>query len=331
MVKIVAEISANHQGKLEQAKALIWHAKNAGADAVKIQTFTPDSLTIDCNKPHFIVQDPQSPWYGRKLYDLYREGMTPREWHSELFNYAKEIDITLFSSPFSKHDVDFLENLNCPMYKIASFEANHPAFISYVASTRKPIIISTGVLSLTQMNEAISAAKSASKITLLHCVSRYPLFPEDAHLNQIPNLKSKFPDCDIGFSDHSLGRDITVAAVALGAKMIEKHITINRDALDGKFALTPIEFQLMVNSCRIANLAVNPPDPFAYFRNKNSPFARSIFVGKDIEQGEEIKDDNIVVVRPGMGIPPSKYPEVIGMRAKRFLGRGTPLAWGDLG
>lgn len=305
---------------------MIWNAKKAGADAVKLQTYTPDGLTLNCDWPPFQVNNRQSPWHGKSLYSLYTQGQTPRDWHKELFDYARELNIPLFSSPFSREDVDFLEELNCPIYKVASFEAVDPEFIRYIASTKKPMIISCGVASNSDIDRALEAAKLAKEVTLLHCVSKYPVPAEDTHLYRIKYLRRCYSSYTIGFSDHSTGIIAPIAAVAVGAKMIEKHITLEGETtIDGHFSMNPENFKILVDSCRKIYATVHPLDPFAFTREKDMTFARSIFIVKDIGEGEIITDEHVRIIRPGMGMPPHLLPTVIGKRIKRAVLRGTPL------
>jgi pseudaminic acid synthase len=326
VLEIIAEVSGNHGGDINQAKKLILSAKGAGADAVKLQTYTPDSLTIDANHPDFTLDIPSSPWHKRTLYEIYSEGQTPREWHKELFNYAREIKIELFSSPFSSDDLDFLESLHCPRYKIASFEAVDPAFIEYVASTKKPIIISCGIATTADIDRAIEAAQKARKITLLHCVSKYPTPIDQTQIHRLKYLKRRYSKIDIGFSDHSLGTTAPIAAVAAGARMIEKHITLDHKTIDGHFSMDPDQFRKMVDACQQVYESITPPlDPFAFGRDRDMTFARSVFIVKDMLEGEVITEDHLRVIRPGTGLPPHLISTALGKKIKQDAPRGTPL------
>jgi len=324
MLSIIAEISANHDGKLEYCKGLMRAAKLAGADYAKIQTYTPDSLTIKCAEKYFTINNPDSPWNGMSLYDLYTRGQTPREWHAELFAHAKKIELPLFSSPFSKDDVDFLESLDCPIYKIASFEANNPQFIEYVASKKKPMIISCGILTPSDIERAVEAAKLAPSLTLLYCVSQYPAPSESIYLNEMAKLKQRFPLCKVGFSDHSTSLIIPAAAAALGAQVIEKHIAYDSTSLDGSFALNPLAFKRMTLYLREVEKTLFNKDPF---QKIDKTLARSIFIVQDVKEGETFTEENTAIIRPGYGLPPHHYPDIIGKKSKLDLKRGTPLKW----
>jgi len=324
---IVAELSANHNGSLDVAKKTILAAAESGADAVKLQTYTADTLTIECDKPNFQIKS-ETLWDGLTLYELYKKAYTPWEWHEELFAYGRSLGLTVFSTPFDYTAVDFLEELSNPIIKIASFEAMDYLLIAYAAKKMKPMVISTGVLSLEEIGNAVKTCRNAGNndITLLVCTSEYPAKPEDAQLLKIKDLKGRF-DVNVGLSDHTMGIAVASAAVALGASMIEKHFTLDRSAddVDSAFSMEPVAFKQMVESIRIVEQAVSPPD-----YSKISPgrkFARSLFVVKDIAAGQEFTKDNLRSIRPSNGLHPGFYPEILGKKAVIPIERGTPLSW----
>ncbi len=323
----VAEISANHCGEFKTAKKLIKTAKINGADAVKLQTYTPDTMTIKSNKKYFRVK--KGLWKGYRLWDLYNKAHTPLSWHKELFLYAKKLGITIFSTPFDETAVTFLEKLNCPIYKISSFEMTDLPLIKRVALTKKPLIISTGLSSLKEIDETFKVAKryGAKDITLLYCVSNYPSKNTDFNINNIKVLKEKF-NCRVGLSDHSLDNKIAFASIAAGAEVIEKHI-----ALDGQKRGLDIEFSL--KGKKIKEFRENINDVYnamgkkKFYRNpsenKSKIFRRSIFVVKDIKRGEKLTKKNIRRIRPGYGLEPKFFNEVLGKKTKKNLYAGNPL------
>ena len=306
---IIAELSGNHNGDINRAFTLMEEAKKAGASAVKLQTYTADTMTIDCDREDFIVKG--GLWDGYKLYDLYQKAHTPWEWHEALFNKGKELGITVFSTPFDETAVDLLESLGAPLYKIASFELIHHALIAYVARLKKPMIMSTGMASLLEITEAVEVAISngCEDLTLLHCVSEYPAPIENCNLATILDLKRQFPNVKVGLSDHTLGIAVAVAAVALGASVIEKHVTLSRaeGGVDSAFSLEPSELKALCDAATDAASAIGKVN---YHRsdseNKNKSFRRSIYVVKDIEAGELFTKENIKVIRPGYGGQPKK-------------------------
>ena len=322
---LIAEISANHCGKIEMAKKLIKCAKINNADAVKLQTYTADTMTINSRKKNFIIQ--KGLWKNYSLWDLYNKAHTPWAWHKELFNYAKKLKIKIFSTPFDETAVDFLEKLNCPFYKISSFEMNDIPLIKKVCLTKKPIIISTGTASLKEINITYNAAKKfgAKDLTLLYCVSKYPSKLEDFHMNNIMIMKKKFK-CRIGFSDHSINNLVACSAVAAGAEIVEKHI-----ALDNQKSGLDIEFSL--KGKQIKNFKNDIIDTFnmfskkKFFRagNENKFFKRSIYIIRDIKKGEKFSKKNIKRIRPGNGLPPIYYDRIIGKKSSINLKSGTPL------
>lgn len=329
-VFIIAELSANHGHDINIVKKSMKAAKESGADAIKIQTYTADTLTIDSNKEYFQL-DSGTIWDGRTLYDLYSEGTLPWEWHEELMKYAVELDLIFFSTPFDNSAVDFLEDLNVPVYKIASFEAMDIPLVEYTASKGKPMIISTGVSTLSDIEEAVAACKRVGNenIVLLKTTSSYPAKVEDANLNTIPNLKETF-DVEVGLSDHTMGITVPVLSVALGARVIEKHFILDKSigGPDASFSLTPTEFSEMVQSVREAEKALGKVDySMSEGKKNNRLISRSLFIVEDVRTGETLTEKNIRSIRPGHGLEPRYYNDVIGKKATQDLERGTPLAW----
>jgi len=329
-VFIVAEISANHLQDFELAKKTIIAAHKAGADAVKLQTYTPDTITIDCDNEYFQIKQ-GTLWDGTTLYKLYQEAYTPWEWHEDLKKTAEELGLIFFSTPFDFSSVDFLEELNVPIYKIASFEITDIPLISYIASKNKPIIISTGIATLKDIEEAITACKNAGndKIALLKCTSAYPTPLEDINLRTLSNLGETF-DVIPGLSDHSMGISIPIAAATLGAKIIEKHFILDRKlgGPDSAFSLEPNEFQIMVKSIREVEKALGKVTyELTEKMKKSRDFARSLFVVKNIKKGDLFTNENIRSIRPGYGIAPKNINIILGKRAKKDIKKGTPLSW----
>lgn len=329
-VFIIAELSANHGHDIEIAKKTIKAAKESGADAIKIQTYTADTLTIDSDKDYFRLNS-GTIWDGSTLYDLYSEGMLPWEWHEELMAYANNLGLIFFSTPFDNSAVDYLENLNMPIYKVASFEIMDIPLIEYIASKGKPVIISTGIASLDDIDEAVSACRRMGneQIILLKCTSSYPAKIEDANLNTIPNMKETF-GVEVGLSDHTMGITVPVVSVALGARVIEKHFILDKTigGPDASFSLEPSEFKLMVESVRKAEASLGTIDYSMTDKKKsNRLIGRSLFVVKDIKAGEIFDKSNVRSIRPGYGLPPKHLKEIIGKVATEDLENGTPLAW----
>jgi N-acetylneuraminate synthase len=329
---IIAELSANHNGSLERALESITVAKQCGADAVKIQTYTADTMTIDCDLPDFVIKG--GLWDGYKLYDLYKWAQTPYEWHKPIFEHAKKEGITLFSTPFDETAVDLLESLDTPAYKIASFELTDLPLIQYVAKTGKPMIVSTGMATENEIAEAVTAARDSGckEIILLHCISNYPTPVEQAHLLQIPALAKRFKVV-VGLSDHTLGTTASVAAVALGACVIERHFTLSRadKGPDCEFSLEPDELKRLCVEVKEAWKALGQP---GFGREKaeerSKLFRRSIYVVKDVKKGETLTTKNIRRIRPSMGASPKFYNKALGQKAKSDLKKGTPLQSNDL-
>ncbi len=323
----VAEISANHNGSLLHAKKLIKIAKKYGADAVKLQTYTPDTLTVKSNESDFKIKG--GLWNGRTLWDLYKKAQTPFEWHEELFNYAKKIKITCFSTPFDESAVDLLENLNCPFYKVASFEMNHVPLIKKIAQTKKPIIISTGMANLKEIDVAYKTAKKngAKEITLLYCVSNYPSKISDFNFNNIKILKERY-NCKIGFSDHSTDNKVVATAIAAGAEVIEKHIALEsqKKGFDLAFSLKGKEIRDYAKVIKDTSLMMGKN---FFFRNKSEnhslQFRRSIYAVSDINKGEKFTKKNIRVIRPGFGIQPVYFEKLINKKSPLYIKSQTPL------
>lgn len=326
---IIAELSANHGGSLSHAIEVIHAMKEAGADAIKLQTYTADTLTIKCDREEFRIGK-GTLWEGRTLYDLYEEAHTPWDWHEKLFECANSLGLDCFSTPFDNTAVDFLETLNPPAYKIASFELVDLPLIQYVASKGRPIIMSTGMGSLSEVSEAVNAVKKVGvPLTLLKCTSAYPAPPETMNLRTIPHMSATF-GVPVGLSDHTLGIAVPVAAVALGACVIEKHVTLSRKAPspDSVFSLEPAEFKQMVDAVRFAELSLGSVkyEP-AESEISSKAFRRSIYVVEDIEEGDTFTKENIRCIRPGYGISPKYYSLILNRIATRSLKRGTRLTW----
>jgi len=316
---IIAELSANHGGKIEIAKETIKAAKEIGANAIKLQTYTADTITLDCDRDDFIIKG-GTLWDNRKLYDLYKEAFLPWEWHEELFEYARSINIDIFSSPFDKTAIDFLEQFNPSAYKIASFEITDYELIRYAASKCKPIIISTGIATIDEIQDAVDICRNEGNddIVLLKCTSAYPAPLEDANLATIPNLAETF-EVISGFSDHTLGTTAPVVAVTLGAKVIEKHFILDKSTggADSNFSLDKHEFADMIKAVRDAEKLIGKVDYSMTEKKKNSrQFSRSLYVAKDIKKGETFTEENIRSVRPGYAMHPKYLKDILGTKAK---------------
>lgn len=326
---IIAEMSANHNQNFDEAVKLLEAAKEAGADAIKLQTYTPDTLTIDSSNEWFQIKG--TMWDGRNLYDLYKEAYTPWEWQPKLQKIAEELGVDFFSSPFDDTAVDFLERMNVPAHKIASFENVDLSLLRKVARTGKPVIMSTGMATLAEIDEAVGEIRAAggNQLALLKCTSAYPSLPEEMNLRTIPHLSEAFA-VPVGLSDHTLGTTVPTAAVALGACIIEKHFTLSRSAPgpDSAFSLEPHEFKAMVDAVRTTEKAVGAVHYGVSQREaKSRVFRRSLFVVEDVRAGEEFTARNVRSIRPGYGLHTRYMDEVIGRRASRDIGRGTPLEW----
>jgi pseudaminic acid synthase len=323
----IAEISANHNGSLKKAKKLIEAAKKYGADAVKLQSYTPSTITIKSKRIEFLIK--KGLWKGKTLWDLYKKAQTPFEWHKELFDYAKKLKITCFSTPFDESAVDLLESLNCPFYKVASFEMNHIPLIKKIAQTKKPIIISTGMANLKEIDLAYKTAKKygAKEIVLLYCVSNYPSKISDFNLNNIRILKERY-NCKVGFSDHSTDNKVVAAAIAAGAEVAEKHIALEgqKKGFDLAFSLKGKEIKDYAQVIKDTSLMMGKE---YFFRNKSEnhslQFRRSIYVVSDIKKGEKFTKENIRVIRPGFGVQPVYFEKLINKKSPSGIKRETPL------
>ena len=329
-VYIVAEMSANHNQSFDQAVNIIKAAKHAGADAIKLQTYTPDTLTIDCDNEYFKVGK-GTIWEGRTLYDLYGEAYTPWEWQPKLQAIAQEIGLDFFSTPFDRSAVDFLENLDVPAYKIASFEIVDLPLIEFIAKAGKPIIMSTGMATLGEIEEAVQAIRGQgnNQIALLKCTSAYPAPPQEMNLRTLPHLSDTF-ELPVGLSDHTLGVAVAVTSIALGACIIEKHLTLSRadGGPDSAFSLEPQEFKAMVEAVHIAEKALGQIHYGISERETHSRvFRRSLFVVDDVKAGKAFTQSNVRSIRPGNGLPPNYLMEVLSYCASQDLVRGTPLQW----
>ncbi|MES2567365.1 MAG: pseudaminic acid synthase [Bacteroidota bacterium] len=325
---IIAEMSGNHNQSLERAFQIVDAAAVAGAHALKLQTYTADTITM---KGAYTIKDSSSLWNGRELHDLYQDAYTPWEWHKAIFERAKEKGMIAFSSPFDETAVDFLEGLDVPLYKIASFENTHHPLLMKVAKTGKPVIMSTGVSSIADIDESVRVLRNAGckDLILLKCTSTYPATPENTNLNTIPHL-AQLHDCLVGLSDHTMGIGVSVAAVALGASVIEKHFTLNRadGGVDSAFSIEPQELQALVEETERAFLALGKVRyGVQEAETKSLFFKRSIYVSEDIKQGDLFTEKNIRVIRPGDGLAPKYYFQIIGKKATRDFKKGTPLSY----
>jgi len=333
---VIAEVSGNHGQDIGRAKAIIEKSAEAGADAIKLQTYTPDTITIDSDQEIFRVSE-GGLWGGRTLYELYGEAFTPWEWHPELKKFANELGLELFSSPFDFTAADFLDEMGVPVFKIASFESSDPPLIEYVAGKGKPMMISTGMAPLSQIEKAVGAAKAGGagehEVLLFKCSSAYPAPPSSMNLATIPHLADAF-DVPVGLSDHTLGWNIPVAAVALGACAVEKHVTLSRadGGPDSAFSLEPHELRSMIEGIREIEQAVGSVHYGPTEEEKsNVQFKRSLIVTENIKSGEIFTAENVRSIRPGNGLPPEFITEVIGRSAQSDIERGTPMRWGLIG
>lgn len=328
---IIAEMSGNHNQSLERALHLVEVAAEAGVDALKLQTYTPDTITLDVHTDEFFISDDKSLWQGQSLYNLYKEAYTPWEWHEAIFARAKELGLLAFSSPFDETAVDFLEQLQVPAYKIASFENVDIPLIKKVARTGKPIIISTGMASVAELDEAVSAARAEGndQIILLKCTSTYPATPENSNLATIPHMRELF-GTEVGLSDHTMGVGVSVAAVTLGATVIEKHFTTSRadGGVDSAFSMEPRELKMLVAETErawqsLGTVKYGPTDA----EKASTKDRRSLYIGEDMKAGETLTSKNLRNVRPGLGLPTKYYDLVIGKTIKTDAKKGTPLSW----
>lgn len=328
---VIAEMSGNHNHSLDRALAIIDAAAEAGADAVKLQTYTAETMTLNIRAPGFVIDDPKSLWAGRQLYDLYDEAHTPWEWHAPLMERAALHGIHCFSTPFDRSAVDFLETLDVPAYKIASFECTDLALIRHVAQTGKPIVISTGMASLAEIDDAVGTAKAAGndQIIVLKCTSTYPATPENTNIRTIPALRAAF-GVEVGLSDHTMGCGVAVAAVALGATVFEKHFTLRRadGGVDSAFSLEPPEFRLLRDETERAWQSLGDVRFGTQAVEEGSvQFRRSLYVVKDLKGGDILTESNVRAIRPGFGMAPKNLPIVLGARVTRDTPMGTPLTW----
>jgi len=326
---VVCEVSANHNGSLDRALEMLDAAAATGADAIKIQTYTADTMTIDHDGPDFQIVE--GPWSGRSLYDLYKEAQTPFEWHKPLFERARRLGVTLFSTPFDESAADLLAELDAPAYKIASFEVVDLPLIAHVARKGKPMIISTGMANLGEINDAVRTARDngCDQLVLLHCVSSYPAPDEQSNVRTVAHLTEAFGVVS-GLSDHTFGSAVAVASIALGGSMIEKHFTLRRadGGPDAAFSLEPAEFTALVTDCKRAWRALGRVSyDLQGCEGGSVMFRRSLYVVRDLAAGEELTPDNVRSIRPGHGLAPKHLPEVLGRRAARDLKRGEPLDW----
>jgi pseudaminic acid synthase len=328
---VIAELSGNHNQSLEKALMLVDLAAEAGAHAIKLQTYTADTLTIDVSHGEFVITDPTSLWTGRNLYELYQEAHTPWEWHKALFDRAKEKGIMCFSTPFDDTAVDFLEEIGVPAYKVASFENNHLPLLRKIAKTGKPVIMSTGISKLADIEIAVQTLKEngCKDLILLKCTSTYPSTPENTNILTIPHMAQMF-DCHIGLSDHTLGVGVSVASVALGARVIEKHFTDDRSkgGVDSAFSMEPLEFKMLIEESERAFLALGKVKyGILKEEEKSLTFKRSIYIIKDIIAGDILTEENIKIIRPGLGISPKYFEQMLGRTIKKDVKRGTALTF----
>jgi pseudaminic acid synthase len=326
---VIAEMSANHAGSLARANDIVRAAADAGADAVKIQTYTPDTMTIDCDRPEFVLQD--GNWAGQTLYDLYEDAHTPLDWHEPLKNEAEQAGIDFFSTAYEETSADFLQDLNVDLFKIASFEATHIPLIEHVASFGKPIILSTGLASLGEIEDAVQAIRQNGNppFALLACTSAYPAPPEEMHLERIPHLRDTF-QVPTGLSDHSMGTASAVASVGMGGCIIEKHFCLSRDIdnPDSDFSMEPDEFQHMVDQVRTVESARGSVQYGVYDSEQtNESLRRSLFVVEEMKEGDVFSRQNLRVIRPAHGLPPKHLGDVIGKTSRSAIAQGTPLSW----
>ena len=327
---VIAEMSGNHNQSLDRALEIVDAAAQSGAHALKIQTYTAETMTIDVREREFFISDEKSLWKGESLFDLYKKAYTPWEWHEAIFDRANKHKMLAFSTPFDRTAVDFLENLNVPCYKIASFENTDLPLIKYVAATGKPMIISTGMATFAELDETVEAARAAgcNDLVLLKCTSTYPSTPDDSNILTIPEMRARY-GCEIGISDHTMGIGVAVAAVALGATVIEKHFTLKRadGGVDSAFSMEPREMaQLVIETERAWQAMGKVQDGPTAKETASLVFRRSLYVVAAIKAGEKLTPENVRAIRPGYGIAPKFYDEVMGKTAKRDIARGTPLS-----
>ena len=332
---IVAEMSGNHNQSLDRALSIVEAAAKSGAHALKIQTYTADTMTLDIKRGEFVVADPESLWEGKSLYELYAEAYTPWEWHKPILDRCRNLGMIGFSTPFDESAVDFLESLGVPCYKIASFENTDIPLIRKVAATGKPVIISTGMATASELDEAVRTAREAGckDLILLKCTSTYPATPENTNILTIPHLRELF-HCQAGLSDHTMGIGVAVASVALGATVIEKHFTLRRadGGVDSAFSMEPEEMRLLVTESErarraLGNVSYGPTDK----EQASVNYRRSIYVTQDMKAGDAFNKENLRAIRPGFGLPPKYYDVILGKSARQDIKKGTPLSWALVG
>ena len=328
---IVAEMSGNHNGSLDRALALVEAAARAGAHALKLQTYTADTMTLDLTDGEFFIDDPNSLWTGNSLYDLYEKAHTPWEWHGPIFDRARELGLICFSSPFDETAVDYLESLDVPCYKVASFENTDTPLLRKIAATGKPMIISTGLATVAELDETVRTVRAAGceDLILLKCTSTYPASPESTDLLTIPHMRALF-GCEVGLSDHTMGIGVAVASVAVGATMIEKHLTLDRNdgGVDSSFSIEPAELaQLVVETERawqaLGKVSYGP----THSEERAVLRRRSVYITQDLEPGDVLSKENLRCIRPGLGLPPKHYESLLGRRVHHAAKKGTPMRW----
>lgn len=332
---VIAEMSGNHNHSLERALNIVEAAAKSGAHGLKIQTYTPDTMTLDLNENEFHIGDPDNPWSGTSLYSLYAKAYTPWEWHKPIFDRAAELGLIAFSTPFDDTSVDFLESLNVPCYKIASFENTDLPLIRRVASTGKPLIISTGMANLTELDETVRIAREAGckDLILLKCTSTYPAGAENTNVLTIPHMKQMF-NCEVGLSDHTMGIGVSVASVALGATVIEKHFTLSRadGGVDSAFSMEPAEMSALVTETErawqsLGKISYGPIEA----ERKSLQYRRSLYITKDLKSGDILTTENVRAIRPGLGLPTKYLETLLGKRVNQPVLRGTALSWDMVG
>jgi N-acetylneuraminate synthase len=328
---VVAEMSGNHNQSLERALEIVETAAKAGVDALKIQTYTADTMTLDLEEGEFFIDDPKSPWSGSSLYKLYQKAHTPWEWHNPIFESCRHLGIIGFSTPFDETAVDFLESLDVPCYKIASQENTDIPLIKKVASTGKPVFVSTGMATADELDETLKALRGSGckDIVLLKCTSTYPASPKDTNLLTIPHLRERF-NTEVGISDHTPGMGVSIASVSLGASVIEKHFTLSRSdgGVDAEFSMEPDEMRLLIVEAKRAWQAMGKVSYGLTEKERNSlKYRRSLYVVEDMEEGDTLTKKNLRAIRPGLGLPPKYYDILLGKSVRRSVKRGTPVSW----
>lgn len=328
---IIAEMSGNHNQSLDRAIEIVEAAAKTGVHALKLQTYTADTMTLDISNGEFFIEDPKSLWKGRSLYDLYKEGHTHWEWHKPIFDRCRELGLICFSTPFDETAVEFLEELDVPCYKISSFENTDIPLIRKIAATCKPLIISTGMATIAELDETVCAAREAGckDLILLKCTSSYPATPENSNVKTIPHLMELF-GCEIGLSDHTMGIGVAVAAVSLGATVIEKHFTLNRSdgGIDSEFSLEPFEFKMLVDETKRAWQGLGKIKYGVTENEKKSlVFRRSLYISENLKRGDKLSSASVRIIRPGLGLPPKYYDIMMGKTVNRDIKIGTPLTW----